>query len=34
MSDVFLIYTERRNQRTDVMNEGSIAITATRLLAA
>jgi hypothetical protein len=33
MSDVFLVYTERRNQRTDVMNERSIAIKATKLLA-
>lgn len=33
MSDVFLVYTERRNQRTDSTNERSIAIKATRLLA-
>jgi hypothetical protein len=33
MSDVFLVYTDRRNQRTDVTNERSIAIKATKLVA-
>ncbi|HUQ84092.1 MAG TPA: DUF5916 domain-containing protein [Gemmatimonadaceae bacterium] len=32
-SDVFLVYTDRRNQRTDATNERSIAIKATRLVA-
>jgi hypothetical protein len=33
MSDVFLVYTERRNQRDGITNERSIAIKATKLLA-
>jgi len=33
LSDVFLVYTDRRNQRTDVTNERSIAIKATKLVA-
>lgn len=33
LSDVFLAYTDRRNQRTDITNERSIAIKATRLIA-
>jgi hypothetical protein len=33
MSDEFLVYTDRRNQRTDVTNERSIAIKATKLVA-
>jgi hypothetical protein len=33
LSDVFLVYTDRRNQRTDSTNERSIAIKATKLVA-
>ena len=33
LSDVFLVYTDRRNQRTDVTNDRSVAIKATRLIA-
>jgi hypothetical protein len=33
MSDVFLVYTERRNQSVGLTNERSIAIKATRLFA-
>jgi hypothetical protein len=33
LSDVFIVYTERRNRETDVLNERSIALKVTRLLA-
>jgi hypothetical protein len=33
LSDVFLVYTERRNRETNVMNERSVALKITRLMA-
>jgi hypothetical protein len=33
MSDGFLVYTDRRNQRTDITNERSVAIKATKMVA-
>lgn len=33
LSDVFLVYTERRNRETNVMNERSVALKVTRLMA-
>ena len=33
MSDVFLVYTERRNRNTGTLNERSVALKVTRLFA-
>jgi hypothetical protein len=33
LSDVFVVYTERRNRETNVMNERSVALKVTRLMA-
>jgi hypothetical protein len=33
MSDVFLVYTERRNQGNGITNERSVALKATKLFA-